>query len=503
MTGSFTLLSGTLRTFQVHACDGEELKLECLPNTVISIYLAQYGRTVPSHQLCPTPSPSSSTSLSSHNSSITYNETTDCLTSDSLRYSLLQKVESSCREQRVCKFMTSPQSFGGIDPCPGVRKYAEIAFKCRPNTFYNKVVCEGDRLRLKCHKTSRIVIYSAAFGSTQSGVPECPQTDASQPVSQSITPSEECRVSYATETVMSSCHGRKKCSLEADVGTFGDPGCAKSTRLHLKVVYTCVPKDALKELDIGVTAADTEKTGGNSDSLSNEDGVDTSDYTGFVEEPRYIPEQEVSSTPRSSGHKVLKEDPVVVSTKNTNQKSDIIPNNSNYNIANNNSADSDVNCTLIAPPEKVIGFISDWISAVNFIKRNTERLLLYLLVSLCGSLVCFLIVLSSRLFIQKRRVIKKANEDMPACHPFGVLTDEHVDDILDQLDGVTTLTEPLNHSHSHNHHHHPIQVVRYGNSNGANGVNTNTATRTSSIRRQNSDTNPRSLTRSLNNYYYN
>ncbi|CAG2174603.1 unnamed protein product, partial [Oppiella nova] len=501
------LLSGTLRTFQVHACDGEELRLECLPNTVISIYLAQYGRTVPSHQLCPTPPPPSS-SLPSTNSTITSNTTSDCLTSDTLRYSLLQKVESSCREQRVCKFMTSPQSFGGIDPCPGVRKYAEIAFKCRPNTFYNKVVCEGERLRLKCHKTSRIVIYSAAFGSTQAGVPECPQPDASQqPMSQSMAASEECRVSYATETVMSSCHGRKKCSLEADIGTFGAPGCSKGTRLHLKVVYTCVPKDVLKELEIGVT--DTEKS--NSDnSLSNEDGVDTSDYTGFVEEPRYVPEQEQPSTSPVSGHKVTgkvdKED-LEIKYISPGDRSDVVVKNSDYNIANNNSADSDVNCTLIAPPEKVIGFISDWISAVNFIKRNTERLVLYLLVSLCGSLVCFLIVLSSRLFLQKRKAIRKAKDDMPACHPFGGLTDEHVDDILDQLDGVTTLTEPLNHSHHHNHlhHHHPIQVVRYGNNGGtggaANGVNT--ASRTSSMRRQNSDTNPRSLTRSLNNYYYN
>ena len=131
---------------------------------------------------------------------------------------------------------------------------------------------------------------------------------------------------------------------------------------------------------------------------------------------------------------------------------------------------------------------------------NTERFILYLLVSLCGSLVCFLIVLSSRLFVQKRRAIKKAKEDLPTITPFGALNDDHVDDILDQLDGVTTLTEPLNHSHHHHHHHHPtIEVVRY--SNGA--ANTNTANRNSSIRRQNSDTNPRSLSRSLNNYYYN
>lgn len=308
--------------------------------------------------------------------------------------------------------MTSPESFGGIDPCPGVNKYAEIAFKCRPSTtfhwfhtnssqfldfvspkpiyillipllvfsdtFYNKVVCAGDRLRLKCHKSSRIVIYSASFGSTATSVAECPQQTDSHSNSESLMVSEDCQVSYATETVMSSCHARKKCSLDADVGTFGDPGCAKNARLHLKVVYTCVPKDVLKELDIGVT--DNEKTG-NSDVLTNEDTIDTSDYIGFVEEPRYIPEPDVSSTPQSSGHKekvlkASKDDASVVSTKKTYQKSDTIVKN-NYEVGLNNSVDSEVNCTIIAQPDRVIGFISEWISAVNFIKRETNSSIVF------------------------------------------------------------------------------------------------------------------------------
>ncbi len=242
------------------------------------------------------------------------------------------------------------------------------------------MICAGDRLRLKCQKSSRIVIYSASFGSTPNSVPECPQLASSQPISQSLTASEECQVSYATETVMSSCHGRKKCSLGVDIGTFGDPGCAKSTRLHLKVVYTCVPKDVLKELDIGIT--DNDKVS-NSDILSNEDSVDTSDYTGFVEEPRYIPD--ISSTQYPSGHidesnyKVLKADLAVVPTKKTFIQSDIVIRN-NYNIANNISlgSDNEVNCTIIAPPERVIGFISDWISAVNFIKSLYSLFIKYI-----------------------------------------------------------------------------------------------------------------------------
>ena len=116
------------------------------------------------------------------------------------------------------------------------------------------------------------------------------------------------------------------------------------------------------------------------------------------------------------------------------------------------------------------------------------------MVSICGSLVCFLVVLSSRLYLQKRKAVKKARQELPFCTPFGALSDQNADDILDQLDG-TILTEPLNQSNGnshHHHHHHTIEISRFGTANHRN----------SSVRRQGSDTNPRSLTRSLNNYYY-
>lgn len=48
----------------------------------------------------------------------------------------------------------------------------------------------------------------------------------------------DCLASYATETVMQYCHGRRKCSLTADQKTFGKP-CQPESRMYLKVVYTC------------------------------------------------------------------------------------------------------------------------------------------------------------------------------------------------------------------------------------------------------------------------
>lgn len=47
-----------------------------------------------------------------------------------------------------------------------------------------------------------------------------------------------CLASYATETVMQICHGRRRCSLTADSSTFGRP-CKSDTKVYLKVVYTC------------------------------------------------------------------------------------------------------------------------------------------------------------------------------------------------------------------------------------------------------------------------
>jgi hypothetical protein len=47
------LLSSTLETFETTACDGEEIEPHCPPATMISIQFSQYGRQVPSYEMCP------------------------------------------------------------------------------------------------------------------------------------------------------------------------------------------------------------------------------------------------------------------------------------------------------------------------------------------------------------------------------------------------------------------------------------------------------------------
>lgn len=50
--------------------------------------------------------------------------------------------------------------------------------------------------------------------------------------------STACLVSFATETVMQICHGRRRCNISADTQTFGNP-CRPDSRMYLKTVYTC------------------------------------------------------------------------------------------------------------------------------------------------------------------------------------------------------------------------------------------------------------------------
>lgn len=61
------------------------------------------------------------------------------LTKNSLnifQYSLLQIVVEACQKKRRCKFLSSPKTFGG-DPCPGHRKFIEVAYKCRPSKYFS------------------------------------------------------------------------------------------------------------------------------------------------------------------------------------------------------------------------------------------------------------------------------------------------------------------------------------------------------------------------------
>ena len=50
------------------------------------------------------------------------------------------------------------------------RKYAEVAYKCKPSSFRSRSVCGGDNMTLSCTQPDhRIAILSALFSSISSG----------------------------------------------------------------------------------------------------------------------------------------------------------------------------------------------------------------------------------------------------------------------------------------------------------------------------------------------
>lgn len=126
------------------------------------------------------------------------------------------------------------------------------------------MACENDVIQLVCNPYSRVAIYSASFGRTEHESLQCSQSTGTREeskcmrnpiiksnrttifytnVKKKISPSlynsnTACLASYATETVMQMCHGRRRCSLSADSATFGRP-CKEPLSPYLKVVYTC------------------------------------------------------------------------------------------------------------------------------------------------------------------------------------------------------------------------------------------------------------------------
>jgi hypothetical protein len=377
----FALLSGTLRTYQRAGCDDEVVTLRCPPGTSISIEIAQYGKSAPSKSLCGPKTTQSSISKTS------YNYNVSCLWPNALQYSLLQTVVEACQKKRQCKFKTSPKTFGG-DPCPGVRKYVEVAYKCRPYEFRSKVACENERIQLKCNPNSRVAVYSASYGRTEYESIQCPQPQGVR--------EETCLVSYATETVMQLCHGKRSCELSADISTFGSP-CKPESRMYLKVVYTCVPRKVLKEQYEGRLEPDEIEA---DQEFSNDDDEDFETYDAgnqFIRES-------AASPPASNIEGNGKGDNLTKDSPNVNAKS---------------------------PAHKSNG--------LDF--ENQERFYLYLIVSIAAAILLCLTILVGRLLVQRHRARREAKFHATNIADHS-LPNGFTDDIS-EVDADIDLTTPL------------------------------------------------------------
>ncbi len=121
--------------------------------------------------------------------------------------------------------VTAPEVFGAAskfsgdetgDPCPGVRKYVEVAHKCKPTQFRSRVACQGDNLKITCpDPDTRIAVYSATFAGAAGSHIYCPTEhspadDAANSGDNAVEAQRKCETSFATEAVMRVCHGQSK-----------------------------------------------------------------------------------------------------------------------------------------------------------------------------------------------------------------------------------------------------------------------------------------------------
>ncbi|XP_075429120.1 protein eva-1 homolog C-like [Ascaphus truei] len=220
-------LQKVLKSHTSHACDGDPVTVSCPHRTSVSVLSAFYGRRISSRNLCPPP----------------HGELEENMLCSSP--TAIQKLSDECQHRRTCQFSVNSRVFGS-DPCPGTHKYLLVSYKCKPDNHKVRSVCENEQLNLTCRNNSVLSVYSASYGRTLHGNPECDSENRT-------SPEYECSAQTALRKVSRRCHRRHNCSITADTRTFGDP-CFPGVTKYLSVSYTCVPKRLLEE--VGGSSAD-------------------------------------------------------------------------------------------------------------------------------------------------------------------------------------------------------------------------------------------------------
>ncbi|XP_071572991.1 uncharacterized protein [Temnothorax nylanderi] len=426
------------------------MTLKCPPGTTILVEHAQYGRT-------------GMYGISKCNSSVPPMIAGDkptnhtCVWPQSVQHSLLQMVVGVCQKKRQCKFNTNPKTFQG-DPCPGLRKYIEVAYKCRPYEFRSKVACENEVINLVCHPGQRVAIFSASFGRTQYESLQCPQPLGVQ--------EETCMMDFATETVMQLCHGKRRCSVVANSTTFGRPDpCSPDSKTYLKVVYTCVPRSVLREQFEGEVEADELAL-----MHEFEEGFDRADFRAEfspspnLEGPQPPPRDNVSrnfptvssSPPRARTNNDVDARLNMLKSLGIGAKDLSLPplpptviqasamaSDSRAGNAVSTGASASGNCTTVVyafPKEDhvLVGYLNEWINAYSFITNNQEKFYLYIIVSVSAGILLFLGLVIGRLLISRHRAKRDAkfhanNETLP-----NGFTDD-----ISEIDADIDLTTPV------------------------------------------------------------
>ena len=85
---------------------------------------------------------------------------------------------------------------------------------------------------------------------------------------------------------MKKCNGARSCQIEATRTNFGEPGCKTQSRIHLKIVYTCILKEAFKKSNIKFDKDERDLSSNSNHLTTSVPTTTTSDYSDFIQAPR-------------------------------------------------------------------------------------------------------------------------------------------------------------------------------------------------------------------------
>ncbi|XP_036870652.1 protein eva-1 homolog C isoform X6 [Manis javanica] len=204
-------LTKLLQNHTAYACDGDHLNLQCPRHSTISVQSAFYGQD---YQTCNAQEPAS--------------QREDSLTC--VAPTTLQKVLDECQNQRACHLLVNSRVFGP-DLCPGSSKYLLVSFKCQPNELKNKTVCEDQELKLHCHESKFLNIYSATYGRRTEDRDVC-SSEAER------LPPFDCLSYSALQVLSGRCYGKQRCKIIVNNHHFGSP-CLPGVKKYLTVTYAC------------------------------------------------------------------------------------------------------------------------------------------------------------------------------------------------------------------------------------------------------------------------
>ncbi|XP_035565349.2 protein eva-1 homolog C isoform X6 [Canis lupus dingo] len=204
-------LTKLLQNHTAYACDGDHLNLQCPRHSTISVQSAFYGQD---YQMCNTQQPASQRE-----------DSLACVAPTTL-----QKVLDECQNQRACHLLVNSRVFGP-DLCPGSSKYLLVSFKCQPNELKNKTVCEDQELKLHCHPSKFLNIYSASYGRRTQ------ERDICSSEGERLPPFD-CLSYSALQVLSRRCYGKQRCKIMVNNHHFGSP-CLPGVKKYLTVTYAC------------------------------------------------------------------------------------------------------------------------------------------------------------------------------------------------------------------------------------------------------------------------